>query len=98
VGTAQQQLADLDNKLQRPPPRMGYRQYPRLSEELSNLNGNISGTQNRPTEGQALVLEELDQETQERIAELEEIIGTTIAELNSLLQGLPRITIPSRQE
>ena len=98
VGTAQQQLADLDNKLQRPPPRMGYRQYPRLSEELANLNGNIGATQNRPTEGQSVVLEELDQEAQERIAELNEIISTTIAELNNLLQGLPRITTEPREE
>jgi hypothetical protein len=77
---------------------MSYRQYPRLSEELSNLERNIGGTQNRPTEGQALVLEELDQETQERIAELQEILDTTIAELNNLLQGLPRISTPMREE
>jgi hypothetical protein len=44
------------------------------------------------------VLEELDQETQERIAELEEIISTTLAELNALLQGFPRITTQQREE
>jgi hypothetical protein len=93
TGTAMQELEELDNKLQRPFPRMGYRQYPRLSEELRSLNGNILGAQARPTEGQLEVLGELDQETSDRIAELNEIISTTIAELNDLLMRFPKIMV-----
>jgi photosystem II stability/assembly factor-like uncharacterized protein len=93
TGTAMQELEDLDNKLQRPFPRMGYRQYPRLSEELRSLNGNILGAQARPTEGQLEVLGELDHETSERIAELNEIISTTIAELNDMLESFPKILV-----
>jgi len=93
TGTAMQELEELDNKLRRPFPNMGYRQYPRLSEELRSLNGNILGAQARPTEGQLQVLDELDQEASERIAELNEIIATTIAELNELLVTFPKIMV-----
>jgi len=91
VGTALQQLEDLDDKLQRPPPDMGYRQYPRLSEELSRLDRSITGVQARPTEGQMTVLGELANETQERVEELNDIISTTIEELNGMLEGYPKV-------
>jgi hypothetical protein len=64
-----------------------------LSEELRSLNGNILSAQARPTEGQLVVLGELDQEASERINELNEIISTTISELNELLVTFPKIMI-----
>ena len=82
---------ELQDKLRRPFPAMGYRIYPRLSEELRSLNGNILSAQSRPTQGQLIALEELDTETQERIGELNEIIETTIAELNQLLENYPKV-------
>jgi hypothetical protein len=91
TGTASTQLMELQDKLRRPFPAMGYRIYPRLSEELSRLNGAITGAQARPTQGALMALEELDAEAQERIQELNEIISTTIAELNTLLENYPKV-------
>ncbi|MFQ5743334.1 MAG: hypothetical protein ACE5HV_07070 [Acidobacteriota bacterium] len=95
TGTAMQQLKEFDNKLQRPFPRMNYRQYPRLSEELRTLNRNIASAQARPTEGQLEVLAELDQETSARIAELDQLISATIEELNQMLIDYPKIIVGS---
>jgi hypothetical protein len=91
TGTASAQLMELQDKLRRPFPAMGYRIYPRLSEELSRLSGSITGAQARPTDGNMMVLEELDAESQERIEELNEIIATTIQELNDLLENYPKV-------
>ena len=91
TGTASAQLMDLQDKLRRPFPAMGYRIYPRLSDELGRLSGTITGAQARPTEGALTVLAELDTEAQERIQELNEIINTTIAELNELLENYPKV-------
>ena len=91
TGTASVQLMDLQDKLRRPFPAMGYRIYPRLSDELGRLSGTITGAQARPTQGAMTVLAELDTESQERIEELNEIISTTIAELNALLENYPKV-------
>lgn len=91
TGTASLQLMELQDKLRRPFPSMGYRQFPRLSEELRSLNGNILGAQARPTQGNLMALEELDTEAQERIQDLNEIIATTIMELNELLENYPKV-------
>ena len=91
TGTATAQLAELQDKLRRPMPMMPYRDYPRLSDELQNLMTGIVGAQARPTEGTYTALEELDVETQERIQELNEIIETTIGELNALLENYPKV-------
>ena len=82
TGTASAQLLELEDKLRRPTPTMMYRQFPRLSDELMMLNLGIIGSQARPTQGTLTAFEELDAEAQERIEELNEIIATTIEELN----------------
>jgi len=94
TGTAASQLVELQDKLRRPFPAMGYRVYPRLSEELGRLQGAITGAQARPTEGAMIALGELDEETQQRIQELNEILNTTIQELNTLLENYPKVMSP----
>ncbi len=97
IDTVTVQLEDLDNKLQRPPPNMGYRQYPRLSNEVSRLTSSIAGTQARPTESQMTVLSELESEVAERRVELQGIINGAIRELNQMLGNLPAVVVPSRK-
>jgi len=58
---------------------------------LRSLSGNLLGAQARPTQGNLMALEELDVATQERIGELNEIIATTIMELNELLENYPKV-------
>jgi hypothetical protein len=83
----------LENELRRPPPRMGYRQWPRLSEQLSFVNRGITGAQARPTEGQLQVLSELEEAAESREAELRGLLEGPVAELNRMLKELPGIVV-----
>src|SRR6185436_1017706 len=60
-------LADLkklrDETLLRPLPGLGYRQYPRLREEVQSLYGSVSRSLTRPTDPQLLRKGELNLET-----------------------------------
>ena len=86
-------LGDLDNDLRRPPPSMGYRIYPRLSEQLSFAARGITQAQARPTEGQLQVLMEVEEEIRQRERALQAIIDGPVASLNQLLQGQGRILV-----
>jgi hypothetical protein len=86
-------LDELDNVLRRPPPSMGYRMYPRLSEQLSFATRGISQAQARPTDGQLQVIAEVAAEIQNAQGDLESIINGPIAALNRLLQGQGRILV-----
>ncbi|HSR42756.1 MAG TPA: hypothetical protein VLL48_11305, partial [Longimicrobiales bacterium] len=88
---AVERLDSLEYQLHRPPPDMGYRQWPRLSEQLSFVNRGITGGQARPTEGHLQVLDEIQADAEERARELQALIDTTIGELNRLLEGEGRI-------
>ena len=96
IATATEQLGEFDNKIQRPPPQMSFRQYPRLSDEISRLLSSIVGVQARPTQGQTTVAAELGVELAERRAELQGIIDGAIRELNTMLGNLPAVVVPSR--
>jgi hypothetical protein len=93
MDAAAEALSELDNVLQRPPPRMGYRQYPRLSEQLSFVSRGITQAQARPTEGQLQVLDEVAAAIRQEEGTLQSIIQGSIAELNRLLQGQDRILV-----
>ena len=95
TGTAKSQLAELDNKLRRPRPTMNYRVYPRLTEEIRNILGGLSGAQARPTQGLLTALGELESEKAERARELERILNTTIKSLNEMLDQFPKIMPPA---
>jgi flagellar hook-basal body complex protein FliE len=86
-------LDALENVLRRPPPSMGYRIYPRLSEQLSFATRGISQAQARPTDGQLQVMSEVEAEIQKAQSELQSIITGPIAALNRLLQGQGRILV-----
>ena len=93
IQAATEALDELDNVLRRPPPSMGYRIYPRLSEQLSFATRGISQAQARPTDGQLQVMMEVEAEIQRRRVELQAIIDGPIAALNRLLQGQARILV-----
>ena len=90
-GEAKTRLGALDNEVQRPPQGMGYRDWPRIVEQLRFVAGGISGAQARPTQGQLEVLTLVETATQQRAAELTAIIESVIADLNRLLQDQPKI-------
>ena len=72
---------------------MSYRQYPRLSDEVSRLLFSIAGVQAPPTEGQMTVISELRAETAERRQELEAILEGPIEALNHALAELPAVVV-----
>ena len=94
TGTALSQLEQLQDQLRRPAPAMGYRVYPRLSEEVRSVLGGITGAQARPTAGLLTALAELEAEQAERARDLARIVDTSITPINTLLADLPKITVP----
>jgi len=83
-----------DEYLRRPPPRMGYRQRPRVSEELRSLMGSIAGVEAPPTVPQMNRLGELRGEVQDAIDALNLVLDTKIRELNEKLGDRPHIMVP----
>ena len=91
AGTAKDQLDTLENELRRPPPRMGYRQWPRLVEQLRTVVRSIESAQARPTDGQMEVLTVVEADAQRRATELSAIVDGVISDLNELLEDAPKI-------
>jgi hypothetical protein len=81
-----------DKDITRPYPNMGYRQYPRIREEITSLSGAVSGSPNRPTEGQALRRKELGEELDRAVAALNQIQTDQISKINDMMKGQPFIT------
>ena len=80
-----------DDDLTRPYPSMGYRQYPRVREEINSLSGSVSRAPVRPTEGQALRLKELTEELGRAIATLNRIQTEQVGTINELMKTAPFI-------
>lgn len=98
IGTAMDELEELNDKLQRPPDGMGYRDYPRLNEEVRSVMFGIMGTQSEPTDGQMTVMSELQQDAQMLRGELDRIVNQAIAQLNEMLGSMPAIIVPGGQQ
>lgn len=94
AGSAKAELAALMDKLRRPQPAMGYRMFPRLTEEVGTTLGGITGPQARPTAGLLTVLGELEGDAAARQQELQKIVGGSIASLNKMLGTLPKVIVP----
>lgn len=101
LAEAEGSLKDLrefrDSKLTRPVPGLGYRQYPRLREEVSSLSGSVSRGVSRPTDAQALRQGELVKETTDTQQALNTIVNTRITKLNQLLKNLPHVMLSGIQ-
>jgi hypothetical protein len=77
--------------LRRPPPRMGYRQRPRVSEEIRSLTGRIGSGDVPPTVAQMDRLEQLKGELREAVDAFQLVIDTRLRELNDKLGDYPRV-------
>ena len=82
-----------DATLRRPPPNMGYRQRPRLQEEISELLNAIDDATARPTQPQSGRLVELKQETQDAINQLEQILNGSVTPINEKVKNLPQVIV-----
>jgi photosystem II stability/assembly factor-like uncharacterized protein len=82
-----------DSVLARPVAGLGYRQYPRLREEVNVVTGMVS----RPlplTAGETLRMGELGQETTQAQARLDFIIQNRVTKINGMLAGAQHILVP----
>ncbi|MFN8058622.1 MAG: hypothetical protein U0Q12_05605 [Vicinamibacterales bacterium] len=80
-----------DTDLVRPLPGLGYRQYPRLREEVQTIASGLQRGVRRPNEGEKLRMGELQDLTSEASTMLNGVIGGEIARINKALSGKPRI-------
>ena len=87
-----------DDVLRRPPPNMGYRQAPRLKEEISDLLGAIDDATARPTTPQQARTGELKQETQDATNQLARIIQQHVAPINDKVKNLPQVVVGSGEK
>jgi hypothetical protein len=82
-----------DEWMRRPPPNMGYRQRPRLREEISTLISDIDNATAAPTTPQLNRLNELKQETSDVVLKYNKIIEEDISKINEKLKSMnPIIT------
>ena len=88
---AKEALTTLEAEVVRPPGSMGYRDWPRVIEQLRFIARNMQGPQARPTEGQLEVLTAVEASAAARAAELADIVNGVIADLNDLLEDAPKI-------
>ncbi len=83
-----------DSVLARPLPGLGYRQYPRLSEEAQTISGMVARPQWPVTEGEKLRAGELKTETDEAQTRLDTLIRTRVGKINELLKGSQHVLTP----
>jgi photosystem II stability/assembly factor-like uncharacterized protein len=82
-----------DSVLARPLPGLGYRQYPRLREEVQTVSGMISRPMMPPTAGEMTRFGELTVETTQAQTRLDGIVERRVMKINDLLKGTPHVLI-----
>ncbi len=84
-----------DSVLARPLPRLGYRQYPRLREEVQTVTGMIARPMLPPTAGETLRAGELGVEVAQAQTRLDRILEDRVSAINRSLAGTPHVITPS---
>jgi len=91
---AHKSISDLqDDILKRPPPNMGYRQRPRLREEIRSLMRAVNSATAEPTQPQISRLEQLRGEVSDAQATLNQIINEQIQKINDKAKDIPQISV-----
>ncbi|HEX5073105.1 MAG TPA: hypothetical protein VFW03_07870 [Gemmatimonadaceae bacterium] len=85
-----------DSVLARPIPGLGYRQYPRLREEVQTVSGMVWRPLMPPTAGEMLRLGELKTEADAAQGRLDAIIASRVAKINQALAGTPHVITPTK--
>ena len=83
-----------DSVLARPLQGLGYRQYPRLREEVQTVSGMVSRPQWPVTDGERLRSGELKVETDDAQVRLDGIIRDKVGKINELLKGTQHVITP----
>ncbi len=70
---------------------MGYRQYPRIREEIASLAGSVSRSPAPETDGQALRFKELTEELNRAVAALNKVQTDQVGKINDMMKTAPFI-------
>jgi len=96
IGVAMRDLRHFrDSVLARPIAGLGYRQYPRLREEVQQVSGSIARPQWPVTAGEKLRSTELVSETGDAEGRLDALVRERIGKINELLKGSQHIITPA---
>jgi len=82
-----------DDELTRPLPGLGYRQYPRLREDVQSLAGYFNRGFRAPNEGELTRLKDLTGDVGKAEAKLNAFIAGDIAAINDAMKALPHIVV-----
>lgn len=82
-----------DDELARPIPGLGYRQYPRLREDVQSLVGYFGRGVRAPNEGELTRMKDLSAQTDKDAAAVNAIITGEIAAINEAMKAEPRIAV-----
>jgi hypothetical protein len=82
-----------DNELARPMPGMGYRQYPRLREDVQSLVGYLGRGFRAPNVGELERMKDLTLQVDQAVAKVNGIIAKDIAAINDAMKSAPRISV-----
>jgi photosystem II stability/assembly factor-like uncharacterized protein len=80
-----------DTKIARPIQGLGYRQYPRLRDEVQTIAAGLSRGFRAPNEGEKTAIKELTAETDQAVAALNAILAGEVARINQATATMPRI-------
>jgi len=81
-----------DADLARPFQGLGYRQYPRLREDVQSLTGGLQRGYRQPTEGEKRRMRELEELADKAAATLNAILAGEIAKINEAAGTMPRVS------
>ncbi len=96
IGTTIAELRHFrDSVLVRPLAGLGYRQYPRLREEVTTVSGMVTRALMPPTAGERLRTGELRTEADQAQARLDGIIQNRVLKINQALAGTPHVITPA---
>ena len=96
IGVAMRDLRHFrDSVLARPIAGLGYRQYPRLREEVQQVSGSIARPQWPVTAGEKLRSTELVSETGDAEGRLDALVRERIGKINEMLKGSQHIITPT---
>jgi hypothetical protein len=72
---------------------LGYRQYPRLREDVQSLGGYIGRGFRAPNAGEVERMKDLTVQVDQAVAKVNGIIGKDIAAINDAMRAAPRIAV-----
>ena len=82
-----------DEELARPMPGLGYRQYPRLREDVQSLAGYVGRGFRAPNAGEVERMKDLTAQVDQAVAKVNGFITKDIAAINEAMKASPRIAV-----